>query len=76
MEAFAAYAARYGNSQSAERLAERGGFSVGELDMFVPGWEGRTDVDWSRLLCRVPHCEDCAPYRRRNAPHPEPPSAP
>ncbi len=29
--AYAAYAARYGRSQSAERLAERGGFGYGEL---------------------------------------------
>lgn len=36
--AYASYAARYGHDQSLERLAERGGFSTGEMDMFAPGW--------------------------------------
>lgn len=34
-EAWLAYSARYGNHQSAERIAERGGFSRGELVMFL-----------------------------------------
>ena len=38
LRAWDAYAAKYGRYQSAERIAERAGFSVGELDMFVPGW--------------------------------------
>lgn len=38
LRAWDAYAAKYGKYQSAERIAERAGFSVGELDMFVPGW--------------------------------------
>lgn len=29
------YAARYGQNQSAERMAERGGFCYGELEMFL-----------------------------------------
>ncbi len=33
--AFSAYSVRYGTSQSAERLAERGGFCYGELIMFL-----------------------------------------
>lgn len=36
--AWDAYAARCGRDQSPERIAERGGFGTGELDMFVPGW--------------------------------------
>ncbi len=36
--AWDAYAKKYGGSQSAERLAERGGFGLQELDMFVPEW--------------------------------------
>jgi hypothetical protein len=40
-EAFAVYAEKYGHGQSAERLAERGGFGAGELDDFVPGWRDR-----------------------------------
>lgn len=36
--AWEAYAKKYGSSQSAERIAERGGFGVGEMDEFLPGW--------------------------------------
>lgn len=33
------YAARYGRDQSAERIAERGGFGHGEMHTFLgPGW--------------------------------------
>lgn len=41
VEAWDAYAKKYGTSQSAERLNERGGFGTRELDMFVPGWRDR-----------------------------------
>jgi len=34
-EAWRAYAGRYGRQQSAERIAERGGFSRGELVTFL-----------------------------------------
>lgn len=40
-EAYAVYSARYGTSQSLETLGRRGGFSEGELDMFVPGWRDK-----------------------------------
>jgi hypothetical protein len=33
-----AYSAKYGASQSAEGIAEHGGFATGELDVFAPGW--------------------------------------
>lgn len=40
--AYAAYSAKYYGggepSQTLERLAERGGFSRGEMDDFAPGW--------------------------------------
>lgn len=36
--AYEAYAARYGRAQSLERMAERGGFGHGEMDLFAPGW--------------------------------------
>lgn len=38
LRAFAIYSAIYGTEQSAERLAERGGFGEGELDAFYPEW--------------------------------------
>ncbi|NNC17653.1 hypothetical protein HJC22_18200 [Corallococcus exiguus] len=36
--AYADYSRRFGTSQSLELLAERGGFGVYEMDLFVPGW--------------------------------------
>lgn len=33
-----AYVAKYGNIQSLERIAERGGFGYEEMDEFCPGW--------------------------------------
>ena len=43
--AWSGYAARYGTSQSAERLAERGGFDWAELETFLghkpETWEPR-----------------------------------
>jgi hypothetical protein len=36
--AYKEYSRRYGKSQSIERIAERGGFSESELDLFCPGW--------------------------------------
>lgn len=38
-EAYVVYCKRYGGSgQSLERVAERGGFGPGEMDLFRPGW--------------------------------------
>lgn len=40
--AWEAYVVRWpGNGQSAERIAQRGGFSAAEMDGFVPGWRER-----------------------------------
>jgi hypothetical protein len=36
--AYMAYAKRYGTSQSLERLAQRGGFHVDEMDDLYPAW--------------------------------------
>jgi hypothetical protein len=41
-EAWREYAERFGKNQSAERIAERGGFSYGELQMFL----GRQPATW------------------------------
>lgn len=41
LEAWNGYASKYGSSQSAERMAERGGFCYGELIMFL-GHEPKT----------------------------------
>lgn len=43
-EAYRVYAAKYGTSQSLQRLAERGGFGVGEMDMFAPGWREKVEA--------------------------------
>lgn len=41
--AYSVYAARWGGSQSLERLAERGGFHPGEMDEFLPNWRELAD---------------------------------
>lgn len=46
--AWAAYSAQYGREQSVERLAQRGGFGWGEMDMLFPGWRDATD-QWKAL---------------------------
>ena len=38
-KAYSVYRARSGDDQSLERLAERGGFAPGEMDLFYPAWE-------------------------------------
>jgi len=38
LRAYAIYSAIYGTHQTAERLAERGGFDENELDLFYPEW--------------------------------------
>ena len=38
LRAYAIYSAIFGTQQSAERLAERGGFGASELDTFYPEW--------------------------------------
>ena len=43
VEAWIAYAARYGRGQSAERIAERGGFGYAELTEFL----GREPTTWT-----------------------------
>jgi hypothetical protein len=50
-KAWAAYSAQYGRQQSVERLAQRGGFSWGEMDELFPGWRDATDA-WKRLEAR------------------------
>lgn len=42
--AWEAYAKKYGRAQSAERLAERGGFGIGEMDEHLPGWRDMVDA--------------------------------
>lgn len=37
-QAYERYAQRHGRSQSLERLAERGGFGVEEMNLYVPDW--------------------------------------
>ena len=39
LKAYEPYAKRYGRSQSAELIAERGGFGDCELDELYPEWE-------------------------------------
>lgn len=41
--AYSVYSGEYGRSQSLRRLAERGGFGPGEMDMYLPDWRDRCD---------------------------------
>ena len=41
--AYSVYVGRYGQGQTLERLAERGGFAPSEMDEFVPGWREEAD---------------------------------
>jgi len=41
--AYSVYSAKYGREQSLERLAQRGGFGPGEMDVFLPDWIERCD---------------------------------
>jgi hypothetical protein len=52
--AWVAYAERCGRSQSCERIAERGGFSAGEMDMFYPEWRSEVSL-----------AAECADLRRQ-----------
>lgn len=49
-QAYGSYSAQYGDRQSLERLAQRGGFSPGEMDMFYPQW--RQEVSEITQLAR------------------------
>ncbi len=42
-KAYSVYRERYGDSQSLEELAKRGGFSAGEMDMLYPAWRRECD---------------------------------
>lgn len=50
--AWAIYHARYPNDQNVERMAERAGFSNGEMDDFLPGWRELAD-EWDELRRKV-----------------------
>lgn len=50
--AYSQYAARYGTSQSLQRLSERGGFGPHEMDLFLPDWRERCD-ELARLRAEV-----------------------
>lgn len=61
LRAWDGYSAKWGRGQTAERLAERGGFHTGELDEFVPGW--RQEVSEIARL-RAAHQEIVRKYER------------
>lgn len=51
------YAKKHGTRQTAARLAERGGFSTGEGDMFYPTW--REHIEWTpRLRAQIELLEE------------------
>jgi hypothetical protein len=66
--AWAAYSARYGRDQSVERLAQRGGFGWGEMDLYFPGG--------ARPRTSGCCCARSSPARSPISPAPRPPSSP
>ncbi|WP_053092016.1 hypothetical protein [Stenotrophomonas maltophilia] len=59
--AWEAYAKKYGKQQSAERIAERGGFGCEEMDMFVPGWREMVEGSPAHAVDLAPRPMDTAP---------------
>lgn len=54
LEAWGKYAKKWGGSQTAERLAERGGFHASGLDDFVPDWRERTsEIAELKAQCKM-----------------------
>ncbi len=43
-QAYIGYANKYGDQQSLERLAERGGFGISELNEYYPGWKDECNI--------------------------------
>jgi hypothetical protein len=59
--AYSVYSHRYGRDQSLERLAQRGGFGAGEMDMFLPDWRERC----SEIASLTARCEAAEKERDR-----------
>ena len=58
--AYAVYSKRHGTHQSLELVNERGGFSPGEMDQFLPGWRDMVAASelmtpWSLMLWAILH---------------------
>lgn len=60
LEAYDAYRKRYGSQQALIEGGCRGGFGVGELDMFIPGWRDKVS-EVGRLKARIAELEAAAP---------------
>ena len=55
-KAYSQYRARYGSGQNLERLAQRGGFSAGEMDDLHPAWRAEVDAI-VKLVSRIRELE-------------------
>lgn len=60
LEAYDAYRKRYGSQQALIEGGCRGGFGIGELDMFIPGWRDKVS-EIGRLKARIAELEAAAP---------------
>lgn len=69
-KAYGAYAARYGSGQSIERMAERGGFSNSEMDLFYPAWREEADEN-ARLRAALAATPQRGVWIVPANPHPE-----
>lgn len=63
LRAYDAYAKKYSNGQSPERLHERGGFRADELDTFIPGWREEVS-EIGRLKEALVYAETDADHER------------
>lgn len=43
-KAYSVYSGRHGKAQTLDQLAARGGFSPGEMDIFLPSWRADSDA--------------------------------
>lgn len=57
-KAYSTYSKQYGNGQSLERLAERGGFSEGEMDEFHPQWRAEVS-ELEQLKLKLALAAEC-----------------
>ena len=56
-KAYGVYASRYGRGQSLERLAERGGFGVNEMDDMYPQWRDEVS-EIAELRDQLRRCQE------------------
>lgn len=70
MRAYAVYAKRHGEQKALIEGGCRGGFAVGELDMFIPGWREEFELIENARLVRDPSFPKHQEYLMPEKPNP------